>query len=949
MDDNNSQFGPSCDDPFFTGSGVMNETVRTFAWGTTPLGAQELWPVSLKSLVSVLLASRQPMFMAWGPDRTWLYNDAFIPILGLKHPRALGRPSMDVWAEARDILEPMFDRVYAGESVSIEDFTLDLDRNGEPEEAHFEFAYTPARDDRGAVAGLFGSCIETTSRVRAERRQAAATQRQKQQFQSAPGFIAILGGADHVYEFVNDAYVRLLGDRQFIGRPVIEVAPEVAGQGFIELLDRVYCTGERYVAEELPITLERFAGDTAGEYFLSFVYEPVRDDLGMVSGIFVEGFDVTSGVLERQARQASEARFRGAVEAVEGVLWTNNAEGRMTGEQPGWTALTGQEPSAYDGYGWAAAVHPDDAESTVLAWRDAVSGRRPFVFEHRVRRKDGEWRTFSIHAIPSLSNEGEILEWVGVHTDITEQRLAEERLRELNATLEQRVADALAERKVFADIVEGTDALVLVVDLDFRLLAINRPGANEFERVYGVRPQVGTSLLASLHDRPEHEQAVRRMWARALAGEEFSEVEEFGDPKFDRRAYEVKFNTLRDAKGAQIGAFQFVTDVTHRVVERRRLAQAEEQARQSQKMEAMGQLTGGVAHDFNNLLMPIIGSLDMLQRRSNHDARTARMIDGGLQAAERAKTLVQRLLAFARRQPLQPQAVDIGQLILGMVDLVTSTSGPRIRVMVDVDHDLPAAFADSNQLEMALLNLAVNGRDAMPDGGTLRIAARLESRPTNPTLGLASGRYVCISVADTGVGMDAATAARATEPFFSTKGIGRGTGLGLSMAHGLAAQLGGTLTLQSEPGAGTNIEIWLPIAAAPAAALPLPTVTDLAARSGTALLVDDEDIVRASTLEMLTELGYAVVDANSAEAAEALVIGGLVPDVLVTDHLMPGMTGLNLIAALRKRLPDLPALIISGYAEVEGVAPEFPRLTKPFRQRDLAKALATILDGRAVR
>ena len=789
-------------------------------WSRTPLGPVATWPASLSTLVGVMLASKQPMFVAWGPDRTWLYNDAFVPILGHKHPHALGRPSMEVWAEARDVLQPLFDQVWGGQSVSVKDFSLELDREGQLEEAHFEFAYTPARDDRGEVAGLFGSCIETTGRVMAERRQAAQAQRQRLQFQSAPGFIAILAGPRHIYEFVNDAYVRLVGDREFIGRPVIEVAPEVVDQGFIDLLDQVYRTGERYVADELPISLQRFSGDSPRQHHLTFVYEPICDDTGAVSGIFVEGFDVTNAVAERQAREASEARFRGAVEAVQGILWTNDAQGRMTGDQPGWTALTGQTPSEYEGFGWSQAVHPADAPATVAAWREAVANRRPFIFEHRLRRKDGDWRTFSVRAIPAFSPSGEIVEWVGVHTDITEQRQAEARLRELNATLERRVSEALAERKVFADVVEGTDALVIVLGLDFTLLAINPPAAREFERVYGVRPEVGASLLRGLEDRPEHAEAVRRTWGRALSGEEFSEVEEFGDPRFDRRAYEIKFNVLRDADGAQIGAFQFVSDVSHRIREQERLIRAEEQLRQSQKMEAMGQLTGGVAHDFNNLLMPIIGSLDMLQRRGGHDPRTTRMVEGGLQAADRAKTLVQRLLAFARRQPLQSQPVDVPKLIHGMVDLVASTAGPRVRVVVDVPADLSPAIADPSQLEMALLNLAVNARDAMPEGGTLGIAARRKTRPSSLADQLAGGEYLYISVADTGMGMDAATLARATEPFFSTKGIGKGTGLGLSMAQGLAAQLGGALTLNSELGAGTVVEIWLPLAAGPPAGVP---------------------------------------------------------------------------------------------------------------------------------
>jgi CheY-like chemotaxis protein len=273
---------------------------------------------------------------------------------------------------------------------------------------------------------------------------------------------------------------------------------------------------------------------------------------------------------------------------------------------------------------------------------------------------------------------------------------------------------------------------------------------------------------------------------------------------------------------------------------------------------------------------------------------------------------VQRLLAFARRQPLQPTAVDLPQLVEGMADLVASTSGPRVKVVVDVSPDLPSVKADPNQLEMAILNLAVNARDAMPDGGQLTIAARDEILGSRHRSKLPVGHYVRLSVSDTGIGMDEATLARAVEPFFSTKGIGKGTGLGLSMVHGLAAQLGGALTIRSKPGVGTSVELWLPIATATTEPPETPVDAERPAAAGTVLLIDDEDIVRASTADMLSDLGYAVVETTSAEEALTLIEGGLVPDVVITDHLMPGMTGTDLACAVRTRWPAMPVLVISG-------------------------------------
>ncbi|MCU6454150.1 PAS domain S-box protein [Sphingomonas sp. A2-49] len=397
-----------------------------------------------------------------------------------------------------------------------------------------------------------------------------------------------------------------------------------------------------------------------------------------------------------------------------------------------------------------------------------------------------------------------------------------------------------------------------------------------------------------------------------------------------RRAEEAlrEFNTTLEARVAEA------------VGERER---AQEALRQSQKMEAMGQLTGGVAHDFNNLLTPIVGSLDLLQRKGVGGEREQRLIAGAIQSADRARTLVQRLLAFARRQPLQSVAVDIARLVQGMGELIGSTTGPQIRVVVDVGDDLPAAMADPNQLEMALLNLAVNARDAMPDGGTLRISARAETTPAHHHTRLVPGTYVRLSVADTGTGMDDAVRARAIEPFFSTKGIGKGTGLGLSMVHGLASQLGGALAIESREGVGTDVELWLPISAEPAEAAPRPAqATGTAAHRGIALLVDDEELVRMSTADMLADLGYAVIEAGSAEEAVRLLAGDRMPDIVVTDHLMPGMTGAELARHIGALRPGLPVLLVSGYADVGGVDTALPRLAKPFRKDELAAALATI-------
>jgi CheY-like chemotaxis protein len=362
------------------------------------------------------------------------------------------------------------------------------------------------------------------------------------------------------------------------------------------------------------------------------------------------------------------------------------------------------------------------------------------------------------------------------------------------------------------------------------------------------------------------------------------------------------------------------------------LQTAHEQLRQSQKLEAMGSLTGGVAHDFNNLLSPIVGVLDLLQTKGFGTERERRLIIGAARSAERAKLLVQRLLAFARKQPLQPVPVDLGKLVRDMAELVASTTGPNIKVVVDVEVGLPPANADPNQVEMALLNLSVNARDAMPNGGDLRIGASYRS---GAIPGLEPGDYLCLSVADTGVGMDGTTLARAVEPFFSTKGVGNGTGLGLSMVHGLASQLGGALNIASEPGRGTTVELWLPrseVSVTPATASGTSATTAFRGR----------EYVRLSTATMLADLGFEILEAVSAEDALAVVEEEPGIGLVVTDHLMPGMTGVDLAMTLRERHSDLPVLVISGHADAATIEHELPRLWKPFRQAELVASLSAL-------
>jgi PAS domain S-box-containing protein len=743
-----------------------------------------------------------------------------------------------------------------------------------------------------------------------------------------------------------------------------------------------------------PYQIEHRVRSASGEYRWFMVRgEPYRDEqTGKVLRWFGTSVDINDRKLGEEALRLSEARHKfldrlGAATAplsdADAVLEVTT---RLLGEHLKLSVCAYADmDDDQDGFtirgDWAApgsqsiVGHYSLADFGKLAVKNLSAGQPLIVNDNRCELAPEEAETFQNIGITAticmpLVKDGRLTALMAIHdkvartwTDaelsllqevtarswahvervaaVADLRTSEARLRELNDTLERQVEERAAALRLYENIVQSDQSPVCAFDREYRLIAFNRAHSDEFFRIFGRRVRLG-EIFPDLFP-PDQAEVMRSFMARALSGESYTVVEEFGDPDLVKPHWEVSYYPLRNEAGQIVGAFHHAKDISARLRGEAQLAVAQEALRQSQKMEAMGQLTGGVAHDFNNLLTPIIGSLDLLVRRELGSERERRLIDGALQSAERAKTLVQRLLAFARRQPLQPTAVDLKSLIGGMADLIASTSGPKIDVRVEVSDDLPPAIADANQLEMAILNLAVNARDAMPAGGDLSISAAAESLEIGHHSQLPDGHYVRISVTDTGTGMDQATLERAIEPFFSTKGVGKGTGLGLSMVHGLASQLGGALTISSKAHEGTTVDLWLPVSETTATFERQSSgAASRPAGRGTALLVDDEDLVRMSTADMLMDLGYSVAEASSAEEALRLVNEGLCPDLLVTDHLMPGMTGVELAGELKSVLPELPVLIVSGYADADGIEPTIARLTKPFRNSELAESLSKL-------
>ena len=970
----------------FVSDGDVGSLIMTKDWSQTSLGPIERWPVELQAGVQTILSSPVPMVILWGPEGLLIYNEGYAAVCGPRHPDALGGKVLEVWPEAKEFNARVLAAGMAGEPLSFHAQELELWRHGVPEQVWMDLEYLPVRDAQGTPVGMLAMVFDITNRVIAERKLAESEGlfRFLDQLEQA---VAGVHDADAVLAVTtrmiashlnisNCAYADMDSDGDGFtirGDWHVEGTPSIVGHyqlsDFGALAVQELNAGRPLIindnlAEIAPHEAATFQNIGIAATIcmplvkggqlraLMAIHDKVPHrwtayELSIIREVTERSWAHVERAASEANLRASEEQLRLAIEAAEIGLWDVDLVADTLYWPPRVRAMFGVSDGVaismsdfYDG------LHPDDRDETTKAFLAACDPQQRALYDVEYRtigKEDGVVRWVAAKGRGVFEN-GRCLRVIGTAIDITARKRTEQALRDLNETLERRIAQGLAERKLLADVLQNTTAIIFVADHSFRWLAVNKAASLAFETVYGVKPAVGMSMLDALAHLPDHRAQVERTWSRALAGEEFTVVEEFGDPSRQRRFYEMNFNVLRDGAGKRIGAYQIVHDVTDRIAEQRRLAETEEQLRQTQKVEALGQLTGGVAHDFNNLLTPIIGTLDLLTRKNLGTDREKRLIDAALQSADRAKTLVQRLLAFARRQPLQPTAVNIHDLVSGMSALVASTTGPKVRVSIDIAPDLPTARGDFNQLEMALLNLSVNARDAMPEGGSLGISAVADAIGPGGPDDLKEGAYVRITVSDTGIGMDAETASRAIEPFFSTKGVGKGTGLGLSMVHGLTRQLGGAMEIESQPGQGTRVHLWLPAVQDSALAV-LPNSPGGAASvtvRGLALLVDDEEAVRASTAHMLEEAGFSVTEVASAEEALGILRRGDAVALLVTDHLMPGMNGMQLVRIARDFRPSLPCLIVSGYAEVESIAPDLPRLTKPFRAAELGEALGRL-------
>lgn len=821
------------DASFLAGGGEMGALTRAHDWKSHPLGDPKGWPQALRTAIRLMLCSRHQICLFWGADGIWFYNDAYRQTLtDDRHPSSLGLPAKRVWPEVwDDVVGVQIAQVMSGgEATWHENQHLVLSRNGRDEDTYWTYSYSPIDDETapGGVGGVLVLTTETTEHVLVARRAVEERQRLAELFEQAPSFMALLRGPEHVVEFANPNYMRLVGDRDVVGGSVADVLPDAAEQGFVRLLDTVYQSGKPYVATAMPFAMQPTPDAPVNQRYLDFVYQPIKNTLKEVTGIFVEGTDVTDRTLAENALRSSEARLRvlnadlelQVAERMHGrartwqlstdIMGVLNAAGFFEVSNPAWQTLLGWPEETIARTPFFDFLHPDDLASNQAAFARAIELGEPALrLENRYRHADSGYRWLSWVAIP------------------------------------------------------------------------------EDDKIYC---------------------SARDITAEKEAAES--------------------------------------------------LARAEAALRQSQKMEAVGQLTGGIAHDFNNLLGGIMGALEVARMKldQGNAEDVPRYLTLSETAVRRAASLTQRLLAFSRQQTLDPRSTDINRLVAGMEELIRRSIGPSIDLQVVGASGLWATLVDPPQLENALLNLCLNARDAMPDGGRLTIetANRTLDEHAAAACELQPGQYVSLSVTDTGTGMTPEVIARAFDPFYTTKPIGQGTGLGLSMIYGFARQSGGQIRIYSEPGAGSKLSIYLPHhheAPVDADAGTAATMSQPERQRETILVVEDEPSIRELVCEVLTDTGYAVLDAANGSAGLRILQSDVSIDLLITDVGLPGaMNGRQMADAARVARPELTILFITGYAETGMVGngnmePGMHLLTKPFSLATLRRKVSDLVPG----
>ncbi|TDV56770.1 PAS domain S-box-containing protein [Pseudomonas graminis] len=845
---------------FLANGGAVGDLLRSPLMQGSPLGAPSCWPDSLKALMGTILPVQAQIVLFWGPEFVALYNDAYAPSIGEKHPRALGRPAIENWRELWDDLEPLLRGVReTGQTFAAKDRPFYIERHGYGETVYFDVSYSAVHQNDGSVGGVLCVVTETTERVHFERRQALLLElgqafpsiRDPEQIEA--DVIRRIGrelGAARVHlaeadEEKGDFIIcREYRQGDVVARAgLIAVSDDtcaalrqgvtvqvVKGAGSV-LADPHAVVSRPDGTASLAVHFPLMRHDTlAGVFTVEFDGQRVCSphDIHIIQETAKLGWQWINHTRAESALRASSAQLAGMFEQAGAGIALCDHRGVFQQVNDRYCDIMGLQRQAIAGRSILELQNDLAANAQPMFYENFLTAEAPFELTQRHLRENGSVVWVQTHVTPLLDAQQQMSGLLFVCVDISARVGAEHQLIELNESLEQRVATMVAERE---------------------------------------------AAISLLHE--------------------------------------------------------------------------------SRKIEMVGQLGGGIAHDFNNLLTPIMTSLELLRRQPVSNDRSHRLIDAALQAADRARILVGRLLTFARRQTLKPQVVALDSLVNDMRDLIQRSLGPTIEVVVEIPADLPNILIDPHQLELGVLNLAVNARDAIAERGYLKISAHPEVIAESPGLGPApaQGCYVRLTVSDNGSGMSEEVLQRCVEPFYSTKGVGKGTGLGLSMVQGLALQSGGGFDVQSTPGLGTRVDIWLPVSSADVLT-PVQGEGDSAPGADhpfNVLVVDDEELVRYTVALQLRDLGYRVTEAASPSAAEQMVSAGLRPDVLITDQLMAEKSGTQLALSLREVLPALPVLVVTGYTSESSMQiAGFEVLAKPFSRADIASKVAQVINERKV-
>jgi PAS domain S-box-containing protein len=933
-----------------------------------------------------MMAAKQAMFIAWGPDLLFLYNEAYAPILGKRHPQAFGRPFKEVWHDIWPQIQPLVEHTMAGEASWFEDLLIPMHRNGHREEAWFSFSYTPIRQGSDVV-GMLCAATETTRTV--------------------------LSLGSQSFHLDLEARLRELSDPA----DIIKASQEALGKhlrasrvgyGEVDIGERFFTTDQNWTDGSVehyngthdlaafgpeihgalrrgePLIVHDVATDprtSSPESLQAFAHLEIAAALTasliksgrMIAALYVHNrtartwtqaevrlvqdvAERTWSAVERAraeaAQRTSEKRFRQLSELSPAIVWFGNADGTLSYLNERWTEYTGQPIDQALPLGWADAIHPDDIDRLQSVWSDARQRSSFYQLEARLKRHDGHFRWFLIRAEPVTAEDGTV-SWIGFNNDIDDIVLARQELAQSRAALE------VANRELEANVEARTrdhdrlwrisQELMLVADFEGKITSVN-PSAT---RLLGWKEEemAGQLLLDFIH--PDDLASTLTEVGKLAHGQTtlaFENRYRHRDGSYRTLSWTaVPFENFIHAVGRDISAEREAREA---------LQKTEEALRQAQKMEAVGQLTGGIAHDFNNLLQGIIGSLDIIQRRvaQGRIGELDRFLNAATTTANRAAALTHRLLAFSRRQPLDPKPVKANQLVSQMEDLLRRTIGESIQLEMVLAGGLWTTKCDPHQLESAILNLSINARDAMPNGGKLTIEtcnAHLDNAYAARDREAKPGQYVCISVSDTGTGMTPDVISRAFEPFFTTKPIGQGTGLGLSMIYGFARQSEGYAKIYSEVGQGTAVKLYLPRhygEGEESEELPQITEEHLTRHGETVLVVEDEPVVRDLVVEVLTELGYNAIEAHDGPSGLSMLQSKQKIDLLVTDIGLPGLNGRQIADAGRQLRPGLKVLFMTGYAENATLAsgflePGMQMITKPFSMENLATRIKDMVEA----